>query len=339
MNLYDFSDLQRPVSLRECIASQDGLDIKHVVFSFVPLIVVAVVMTQGAWQVIGVLLFICATSLGVLTLAQWQAAKTRVRLSYFARRNNMSFQSKVPYDGREGVIFSPDRSGYFRDLLGVAQGIALPTEIGTYYSLNKARSAKARIHGVMCITLPQAFSQMVLDAHANNMLSSKYVSNLPQVYASSQKVSINKQYDEYFTLYADARYMHEIHQIFTPDLLQLIVSSPQGRFYDYEIIGNRFYVYAAIGVQFVLANKQSLQELLGFSSRLADQLNAQITGQKSSYAELPIRSAETLPPPTVRRLRTKVSIVRILLSVAAIGVTVYLYVVMREVYPALNFPL
>lgn len=84
---------------------------------------------------------------------------------------------------------------------------------------------------------------MVLDSKKNNFnLFGASVSNLPAGLKSDQVLSLEGDFDKYFTLYAPKEYERDALYIFTPDLMALFIDNVGD--FDSEIIDDYLYVYS-----------------------------------------------------------------------------------------------
>ena len=84
---------------------------------------------------------------------------------------------------------------------------------------------------------------MLLDAKANNtnLFGKSLASNLPVSLRKDQVLSLEGDFDKYFTLYAPKDYERDALYIFTPDLMTLLIDNAHS--FDAEVVDNRLYIY------------------------------------------------------------------------------------------------
>lgn len=106
--------------------------------------------------------------------------------------------------------------------------------------------------GYLAIRLPKMLPHMILDGKRNNesLLSLNrtphngvLVGNLDK----GQKMSLEGQFDRYFSLYAPKEYEQEALYVFTPDLMALLIDNVND--YDAEVVGNQLFIYVKDGLR------------------------------------------------------------------------------------------
>ena len=80
---------------------------------------------------------------------------------------------------------------------------------------------------------------MILDAKANNFMGD--FTNILNNLNKSQALSLEGNFDSYFTLYVPTKYEKDALYIFTPDVMARLIDS--SRDFDIEIIGSNIYLY------------------------------------------------------------------------------------------------
>lgn len=107
---------------------------------------------------------------------------------------------------------------------------------------------------------------MVLNSKAGTALNT-FVSDI----STDQKISLEGDFDKYFTLYAPQQYKTGALYIFTPDVMQAAIQ--HGAAFDMEIIGRKLYIYKISTADFASqTNIQGFIELCGsFGRELAEQ--------------------------------------------------------------------
>lgn len=303
----------------------------------VAIVNVGAVMGNNGSIVVMLAIVIMATITGMFIRLLGVGAE--IKLRKFAEQNGLKYSLKMPCEDREGMIFVASERQWLENVL-IFEGVSrLPIEIGTHISYGKRDSRRGRFYGFICITLPHYFPQMVLDARANNMLQSATFTNLPQVFAEGQRHSLGMGYDEHFTLYADPRELAAVSHIFSSALLDALLASKQGRFYDYEVIDDKFYGYTPSNQHFALHRIDRLQEVLEFASKVASILGGQVEGRSPVvHAAAHIQNEkEPAPPPPRRRLGARLPMLRAVLWMASVAIGGYLMYGVMKTYPLLDF--
>jgi hypothetical protein len=154
----------------------------------------------------------------------------------------------------------------------VVAGISL----GSTSTSNSSRSRTYSI-GVTELTLPRALPNILLDSKKNNLTG---VGNLSQFVGGSQKLSLEGDFDSYFTLYVPANYERDTLYFLTPELMQLLID--EGRDYDIEIVGNKLKLYRQGGVDY---SETGLKTLFAIIDTLGGEFienTARYTDEKSA---------------------------------------------------------
>jgi hypothetical protein len=182
-----------------------------------------------------------------------KAAERRLRFANFARDNNLTYYPEKTEPTYQGIIFSTggDRSLYDRF---EADGF----EIGNYrYTVQHGKSSTTYKFGYARIDLKRHVAHMLLDAKSNNTkLFGLNISNLPVTLNADQTLSLEGDFNEYFTLYAPKEYERDALYIFTPDLMALLIDHVAQ--FDVEVIDDQLFVY---GKEFNFVDKGTWQRI------------------------------------------------------------------------------
>ena len=104
------------------------------------------------------------------------------------------------------------------------------------------RSRHENHYGFMIMQLDRHMPHMLLDGKSNNMrLFGSDISNFQQSFPKDQVVSLEGDFDKYFTLYAPETYGFDSRYIFTPDLMSLLINESEG--IDIEVRDNQLFIY------------------------------------------------------------------------------------------------
>lgn len=135
-----------------------------------------------------------------------------------------------------GAIFHAGERRKVRDLVVTPQ-----FTVGNYeYAGHWMRERVLRRWGYVRIPLARPLPNMVLEANANRRSYGR--SNLPFAFRGAQRISLEGDFDTYFTLYAPVAYAADARYVFTPDLMALLIDSTST--YDVEIVDSWMYIYA-----------------------------------------------------------------------------------------------
>lgn len=162
----------------------------------------------------------------------------------FALRNDAIYTPTSGYiESQTGMIFDNGDKGPLTDIFQLKVG-NVPVEIGNYaYETGSGKSRREHKYGYMRVTLQRHLPHMVLDSKANNFSAfGLTLSNgLSDRFKHDQVLSLEGDFDKYFTLYCPKQYERDALYVFTPDLMALLIDEVES--YDVEIVDNDMYVY------------------------------------------------------------------------------------------------
>lgn len=199
-------------------------------------------------------------------------SKKLAAMNKFAIKNDIDFKARSNLVVQLGMIFNQGHTRYFSPQFTMPDG----TEIGNYhYTTGSGKHRKDHHWGYARIQLYRNMPHMILDAKHNNMFSR--FSNLPELLATDQILSLEGNFDSYFTLYAPKQYERDALYIFTPDVMAKLIDL--GKEYDIEIIDNYIYLYRAIPLR--LNSAQTWLTILDVTNALG----AEIRDQSKQYQD------------------------------------------------------
>lgn len=262
--------------------------------------VVAPFLLLPAIAVVAVSVLACAALPPLGKWARW------TRLDRFARANGLTFlPSGVP--SYPGAIFGLGQARLATDHLRTAAGRYL--DLGNYrYSTGSGDERTTHQWGFLALKLDRALPHMVLDATANNGLFG--TSTLPISFDRAQVLSLEGDFDRYFTLYCPRDYERDALYVFTPDLLALLID--ESRHFDVEIVDDWMFVYSA--TRFDMTDPGTLRRLF----RIVDTVGAKTLRQTARYADG--RASGGVVAPAGRRLRRGMPAAVVLVAVVAVVV-------------------
>ena len=97
-----------------------------------------------------------------------------------------------------------------------------------------------RSYGYVAIQLDTALPHLVLDARRNNGRLGG--SSIPMPIAGGQTLSLEGDFNEYFTLHCPTGYERDALYVFTPDLMALLIDETGD--FDVEIVDDRLFIYS-----------------------------------------------------------------------------------------------
>lgn len=202
--------------------------------------------------------------------ATWEK---RLRLREFAAARDCSYGGHVPAPPYPGMIFDigTDRRSY--DSVRALSGRAL--DVANYrYTVRRDRSSTVHRWGYLALKLDRRLPHMVLDATSNNLL---FGSNLPRRFGKGSVLSLEGDFDRYFTLYCPPEYGRDALYVFTPDLMALLIDESSA--FDVEIVDDWMFVYST--EPFDLLQPAVWQRL----ERIVDTVGSKTLSQTERYAD------------------------------------------------------
>ena len=185
----------------------------------------------------GLALAVVAIVRSVLKGRNWE---TWLRLETFAKANGLKFSPSDSNPQYPGAIFNQGDSRLVTNHLTSATDRFL--DIGNYqYSTGSGKSRSTHNWGFMALHLDRKLPNMVLDSKANNGLFGG--TNLPAYFDKKQILSLEGNFNEYFTLYCPREYERDALYVFTPDLMALLIDNAAP--FDVEIVDDWMFVYSA----------------------------------------------------------------------------------------------
>jgi hypothetical protein len=200
-------------------------------------------LTSGTGSAIGVLLAVLVMG-GLVALIVWLSMRayrssqtTRYRLSRFAVANSMSYVDRITNPPLPGMIF---HLGSSRAASEIVRGERPRfVEFGNYqYTVKSGKNSTTHRWGYVAVKLDVPLPNIVLDAVGNNSL---FGSNLPAQFRKTQRLSLEGDFDQYFTLYCPEGYERDALYLFTPDIMARFIDN--AAFLDVEIVDDWMFLY------------------------------------------------------------------------------------------------
>lgn len=304
-DLLNFSPLHRKVSLQERINAKNGKWMAGLAITSIVLLVGAFIYGL-AGQGIGVASYIIVLALILLFAfaTLFVSIRINILLEEFAKANNMIYWPTMNYDNRAGMIFNQGRLRSFSEVLSSdTRGFS---EIGNYqYTVGSGKNRRTYRYGYVRIKLPRRLPNMILDSKKNNYFGGR-ISNLPEGFGKDQRLSLEGDFDKYFTLYAPAQYKRDALYVFTPDVMHALITAAHD--YDCEVVDDDFYIYSS--KTFVVYKQKDLEDIMKIVSKLGKEL----IEQADYYADERVgdRTMNIVAAPGAR-LKTRMSTISIII--------------------------
>jgi hypothetical protein len=210
----------------------------YVVFAaFFLVIVITFTWLSIYWKVYN--LFFLPIFLAFLAYGYIQRNIRHAFMQQFARANNFSYQKKAPVE-----IFSAPylEMGHSRKIEDVVSGkyLNFPVSFFTFScTIGYGRGAKHIIFTACEIHYTANLPRIFLDSHHRDFLSA----DIHAKPLDGEVISLEGDFNKYFTLYVPRGFEIEALQIFAPDVMaKLIDNSKQ---FDLEFIGDHLYIYSS----------------------------------------------------------------------------------------------
>jgi hypothetical protein len=159
------------------------------------------------------------------------------RLARFADSNGMRFLAKVTNPKFSGVIFNSGFERAAHDI--VVFGENRFAEIGNYSYVRDPRFHRVREVGYLRVQLDRKLPHLVLESNQHrDFLDPKFNASFNR----TQTLSLEGDFDKYFTLFAPVEYKRDALYVFTPDLMALLID--EASHLDVEIADDWLHVYS-----------------------------------------------------------------------------------------------
>lgn len=159
------------------------------------------------------------------------------RLDRFATANGMTYLPALPSPALPGMIFGTGSSRSSSDLVRGAEPRFV--EFANYqYTTGSGRNRTTHRWGYVAIKLDVPLPHIVLDATSNNGL---FGSNLPATFDKDQKLSLEGDFDQHFSLYCPEGYEQDALYLFAPDIMARFIDAAAAL--DVEIVDDWLFLY------------------------------------------------------------------------------------------------
>lgn len=273
---------------------------------------------DGQWSVgflrdLSIAAIIGTTVWWIGVLVSEKVMERRIRFENFALENGLTYLPNEVSSDYQGVIFTSGSQRRLYDRF-CSDGF----EVGNYrYTVRHGKSSTTYKYGYIRIKLQRNVAHMLLDGKSNNTnILGASITNLPIIMSKDQVLSLEGDFDQYFTLYAPKEYERDALYIFTPDLMALLIDNVAK--FDVEVIDDQLFVY---GSEFQLVDESIWRRIFAIITTVGQKT----ISQTDYYADERIgdRSIDTVAQQG-KRLRRGVA-----WQVIAIGIVYIMYVLFQ----------
>ncbi len=191
-----------------------------------------------------------------------------VKLYRFAKANGLLFKPSLPRPGYNGMIFNIGDNRAANTVLNSQNKPIFEMANYTYsetHGSGKNRHTTYHYYGYIMIQLSKKLPHIVLDSKANNTsLFGANLSNLPESFDREQILSLEGDFNKYFTLYAPKEYERDALYVFSPDLMAMFVD--QSSEFDAEIVDDKLFIYSS--KHFDFSNIALVQQLFNIINKV-----------------------------------------------------------------------
>lgn len=288
----DYSSLNQPVTTADITAFQHSQSQQQtssrqiyialgvialvflVIFFVIPLLTSGNGIELGSLGYLGAIAIFFGLIIVVTVVATKIQTKKLAKLYRFALHNNLTLKANISNPTYAGAIFD-ERNGHSRT---ISQALAFPdgSEIGNYhYTTGSGKNSQMHVWTYARVQLKRQLPNMLLDSKKNNMFGT--FSNLPNSMKSGQMLSLEGDFNKYFTLYAPVEYKQDALYVFTPDVMAAIIDA--GQDYDIEVIGDSLFLYRSQTIS--IDSELELTKILSILNRIGGEL----LDQSSNYTD------------------------------------------------------
>ncbi len=199
------------------------------------------IVAGGFGIAIGILC-LALVALGVWALTKVVPSERRwerwLRLDWFARTDRMTFSPRDPDPSYPGAIFRNGGSRAAIDHFRSVEGRFFDT--GNFqYVVSNGKSSTTITWGFLALHLERRLPHMFLDSLQNNMFG---MAGLSGLFSRDQVLSLEGDFNRFFTLYCPQQYERDALYVFTPDLMALCIDEAAP--FDIEIVDDWLFVYS-----------------------------------------------------------------------------------------------
>jgi len=237
------------------------------------------------------------------------------RLEAFAAANGLLYSDATASPAYPGAIFTLDNAVDRRAVRHLRSTAGRFFDFGEYVARIAVDSSTpfTRSWGFIAIALDRRLPHMMLMSKFDN----RHSTALPDDLRDRQTLSLEGDFDAWFTLYAPEQYQRDALYFFTPDLMALFIDEAAP--FDAEIVDEWLFIYS--NAPFTSLGAEVYERVF----RIIELVGAKAVKQSTNYADDRVgdRSANIIAPPGRRLRRTPaLTLLRGLLLLACLAAAV-----------------
>lgn len=172
--------------------------------------------------------------------------REQVRLYRFARLHGLRYLPDLRDPQRNGMIFTVGHGRQARNIMSLVDRSGRTLfELGNMmYVEGYGRNRRTYSYTYLCIDMRRHLPHMVLDSTRNNLrlFGKNLSSSLPAAFAKDQRLQLEGDFNNYFTLYAPKEYERDALYIFTPEVMAAMIDTAAQ--FDAEVVDDKLYFYS-----------------------------------------------------------------------------------------------
>ena len=158
-------------------------------------------------------------------------------LARFADANGMRFGIRSADPKYPGLLF--DKGHSRASTLHLFSPTGVLADAGCYeYTTGSGKDSTTHRWRFAAFRLPHPVPHLLLDAKANN---GRWGTNLPETFASSQRISLGEPFDSHYQLYAPEGYGRDAFQLLPPNVMEALLNTRV--VYDIEMVDDWLFCY------------------------------------------------------------------------------------------------
>ena len=158
-------------------------------------------------------------------------------LARFADANGMRFGIRSADPNYPGLLFNKGHSR--ASTLHLFSPTGVLADAGCYeYTTGSGKESTTYRWRFAAFRLPHPVPHLLLDAKANNGV---WGTNLPETFASSQRISLGEPFDSHYQLYAPEGYGRDAFYLLPPNVMEALLNAPV--VYDIEMVDDWLFCY------------------------------------------------------------------------------------------------
>lgn len=316
MRQFDYSVLNQPVTLKEMW--REAINDKYNRLILLGMGIPALAFCLGMLSMgnFGEMAFglLFVGGIGIFVVPSW---KERVVLKRFTKANNLIYVGSDYPTELPGTIFGV---GDERCFMGGCASSDEKWLIANYsYTKGSGKNRTTVTFGVVRLKLPRKLPHILLDSKKNNFF---ILTNLPGNFTSDQKLQLEGDFNNYFTVYAPLNYQRDALYILTPELMAILVE--KGEEYDFEVVDDNLFIYTSIQLNFGRKNMQKTVERM---TAIAEQIGGEFSDNVRLYADSRVENSRHLNVVGAEGVRLRGGISWGSTAIAVVVVAVFILIV------------